>query len=64
MNFHVIFHKIMIQEHIRLHSCHALHCMGPSGHKGLDFVRMKYGRFEFLTVVLMAIQVFWDVTPS
>jgi len=54
----------MIQEHIRLHSCHALHCMGPSGHKGLDFVRMKYGRFEFLTVVLMAIQVFWDVTPS
>jgi hypothetical protein len=37
---------------------------GSSGHKGLDFVRMKYGHFEFLTVVLMKIQVFWDVMPS
>jgi len=38
--------------------------MGSSGHKGLDFVRVKYGTFEFLTVVLMKIQVFWDVMPS
>ena len=44
VNFNVIAHKIMIEDLIRLCSC-ALQCIGSSGYKCLDSVRMKYGRF-------------------